>query len=390
MTFHMENVLSHLRHLSSEELRDEAKRAGLNCGPITKSTRSFLEKKLARLIDEMHQRGGLVEPDKVPETNEPGRLEGSQADIVSIRQNDRGEIENGGRQGSKDVGEEENVKKGRECGDLDKKSFMEVVAVTNGNDSSISPPSGVFYGVCPAPGSSECGIVYTDRTLALCAVRALPGSRFKAFSSWEKAHDFASSSVSIANSPNRGSMIGKKCRSSFVKQANSFCTPRVQDLTTKLRQAAERGDIDELYCLAWGNPCYLIGPGDVPTIVQVGCRYNALHVAAKAGQADFIHHLLLLISLPSFLTLAFPSDSSISREQRAARLTDLYLNTPEKGKFDTPLHLAAEFGHLAVVRLLLSHPSLVCEPRNRCGSTPLQVHTSFSTDDSYLPSFHGR
>uniref|UniRef100_UPI00358E6A95 ankyrin repeat and LEM domain-containing protein 2-like n=1 Tax=Myxine glutinosa TaxID=7769 RepID=UPI00358E6A95 len=405
----MENVLSHLRHLSSEVLRDEAKKAGISCGPITKSTRSLWEKKLARLIvakgqegtyeahhgdgeqdmarsengtmkkiaeakiikkeDRIYKSGGPVVTDGVPEENEAERLEGLQADLVSIRQKDLGEIENMGRKSSKDIGEEENVKKGREHKTLHTQSLMEGVAVTKENDSSISPPSGLFYGVCPAPGTSECGIggtkgVYTDRTLALSAVRALPGSRFKAFSSWEEAHDFASCSMFIANSPN--------C-CSIIERGNSFSTPRVQDLTTKLRRAAERGDIDELDFLAWNNPCYLIGPGDVPTIVHEGCHYNTLHVAAKAGQADFIHHLLSLISLPAFLALAFPTNSSVSREQRATRLTDLYLNTPEKGKFNTPLHLAAEFGHLAVVQLLLSHPSLVWEPRNRWGSTPLQV-----------------
>lgn len=61
------------------------------------------------------------------------------------------------------------------------------------------------------------------------------------------------------------------------EKANSFKSPRTQDLTAKLRKAVEKGDEAAFSELVWNNPRYLIGSGDNPTIVQV--RTNSfLHV----------------------------------------------------------------------------------------------------------------
>lgn len=46
----MEAVLSRLRGLSADELREEFVRADLKCGPITATTRATFEKKLARVL----------------------------------------------------------------------------------------------------------------------------------------------------------------------------------------------------------------------------------------------------------------------------------------------------------------------------------------------------
>ena len=53
------------------------------------------------------------------------------------------------------------------------------------------------------------------------------------------------------------------------ERANSFKSPRTQDLTAKLRKAVEKGDEMAFSELVWNNPRYLIGSGDNPTIVQV-------------------------------------------------------------------------------------------------------------------------
>lgn len=62
------------------------------------------------------------------------------------------------------------------------------------------------------------------------------------------------------------------------ERANSFKSPRTQDLTSKLRRAAEKGDEVAFNELVWNNPRYLIGSGDNPTIVQV--RTSLLLVGA--------------------------------------------------------------------------------------------------------------
>lgn len=46
----MEAVLSRLRGLSADELREEFARAGVKCGPITATTRATFERKLARVL----------------------------------------------------------------------------------------------------------------------------------------------------------------------------------------------------------------------------------------------------------------------------------------------------------------------------------------------------
>lgn len=53
------------------------------------------------------------------------------------------------------------------------------------------------------------------------------------------------------------------------ERANSFKSPRTQDLTAKLRKAVEKGDEVAFSELVMTNPRYLIGSGDNPTIVQV-------------------------------------------------------------------------------------------------------------------------
>ena len=46
----MEAVMSRLRGLSADELREEFARAGVKCGPITATTRATFERKLARVM----------------------------------------------------------------------------------------------------------------------------------------------------------------------------------------------------------------------------------------------------------------------------------------------------------------------------------------------------
>ncbi|CAM9212289.1 unnamed protein product [Lampetra planeri] len=87
------------------------------------------------------------------------------------------------------------------------------------------------------------------------------------------------------------------------ERANSFKSPRTQDLTAKLRKAVEKGEEGSFSDLVWSNPRYLIGSGDNPTIVQEGCRYNVMHVAAKENQAGIAQLLLDTLENPEFMRL---------------------------------------------------------------------------------------
>lgn len=55
----MDAILSRLKQLSPDELREEVVRAGLKCGPVTSTTRFIFEKKLAQFL--LEQQGTLEE-----------------------------------------------------------------------------------------------------------------------------------------------------------------------------------------------------------------------------------------------------------------------------------------------------------------------------------------
>lgn len=73
----MEAVLSRLKGLSDDELREEFARAGVKCGPITATTRSTFERKLARVLAE-------AEPDSCPTEQENCSPSGAPCSASSV------------------------------------------------------------------------------------------------------------------------------------------------------------------------------------------------------------------------------------------------------------------------------------------------------------------
>ncbi|KAK7121116.1 hypothetical protein R3I94_020928 [Phoxinus phoxinus] len=330
----MEAVLERLQTLTSDQLRVQVISAGLKCGPITATTRSIFEKKLARTL-----------------------LEGSDVALVHSGSSDPVE---------EPISETEN---GEETS----------------HDAQTSPESpSVYYGVCPQldEPSLEDGPprVYVDQAKALKAVMKLKGARFKAFASKEDAESFARGVCEGGASPHTRSLEKPGAVSvtewlmnadpANMEKANEFRSPRTQDLTAKLRRAVERGDEEAFRELVWGNPRYLIGSGDNPTIVQEGCRYNVLHVAAKENQAGIARLVLETLEDPEFMRLMYPHDQELMLWQRIRYIVDLYLNTPDKASNETPLHFACKFGCAEVVDVLCSHPSVDKHCRNKHDQHP--------------------
>ncbi|CAG09695.1 unnamed protein product [Tetraodon nigroviridis] len=167
------------------------------------------------------------------------------------------------------------------------------------------------------------------------------------------------------------------------ERANSFKSPRTQDLTAKLRKAVEKGDREAFSELVWTNPRYLIGSGDNPTIVQEGCRYNVMHVAAKENQAGIAQLLLDTLENPDFMRLMYPDDQEGMLQKRIHYIVDLYLNTPDKAVkgFETPLHFACKFGCPDVVNVLCSHPDIDKSCRNKDGQRPCDVRRKNKTHE---------
>ncbi|KAG8597350.1 hypothetical protein GDO81_002260 [Engystomops pustulosus] len=376
----MEKILSNLKLLDPDELREQILKAGLTCGPITSTTRFLFEKKLARTL-----------------------LEQQSCDLGTFRSND----------GIAASNHEENASCGLQANYSEDKDFGYDVGLNPPFEENISrrdyagsgnseasnfasnaysndPP--VFYAVCPVfedmPGKTEKIHIYTDKREVLQIVKTLKGSRFKAFQSRDDAEKFARGICDYYPSPSKSAMSlspvkvasGLKeglsapdVESLNKEKANSFKSPRTQDLTAKLRKAVEKGDLATFSDLIWSNPRYLIGSGDNPTVVQEGCRYNTMHVAAKENQPAISQLLLDALENPEFMRLMYPDDDDAMLQKRIRYIVDLYLNTPDKMAFDTPLHFACKFGNADVVNVLCSHPDIIKNPRNKYEQTPEQV-----------------
>ncbi|KFQ26670.1 Ankyrin repeat and LEM domain-containing protein 2, partial [Merops nubicus] len=393
----MEAILSRLKQLTPDELRGEIVRAGLKCGPITSTTRFIFEKKLAQAL--LEQQGTLEEKGPALSEEAVGSVPPERSRAEAQAASKAAAVNHNGHGG---VSEEVDF---GYCVGLNPPEEDDVVhtncsapvcgagcvdSQTSTQAPSRDPP--LFYGVCPVYDDilarNERVHVYEDKKEALQAVKMIKGSRFKAFSNREDAEKFAKgicdyfpspSKSSLCLSPvkmgsfNRDGLCSPETETANKERANSFKSPRTQDLTAKLRKAVEKGDTTTFSELIWSNPRYLIGSGDNPTVVQEGCRYNVMHVAAKENQPGICQLLLDTLENPEFMRLMYPDDNDVMLKNRIQYIVDLYLNTPDKMGFDTPLHFACKFGNLDVVNVLTSHPAIVKNPKNKYNQTPAEV-----------------
>ncbi|XP_072514875.1 ankyrin repeat and LEM domain-containing protein 2 [Salminus brasiliensis] len=356
----MEAVLNRLQTLTPDELREEITRAGLKCGPITATTRGIFERKLAQTLSESQDGCGRSEMDGGDPAVGPCSLAQSESPTADPGQT---------RLEREDVS-----------------PLAQTVEEDVSQQSSPGSPS-LFYGVLPPlddPLLNDGSLyVYADKQKALRAVLKMKGARFKAFSCREDAENFAKGIHEGGLSPNKPSAekvhatspIEKSINLEMVnmEKANEFKSPRTQDLTAKLRKAVEKGDEEAFKELVKSNPRYLIGSGDNPTIVQEGCRYNVLHVAAKENQPAMACLILETLEDPEFMRRMYPHDQEDMLRQRIEYIVDLYLNTPDKGSNETPLHFACKFGCPEVVDVLCSHPAIDKNCRNKYDQKPSSV-----------------
>ncbi|XP_032127271.1 ankyrin repeat and LEM domain-containing protein 2 isoform X2 [Sapajus apella] len=322
----MDTILARLKLLNPDDLREEIIKAGLKCGPITSTTRFIFEKKLAQaLLDQ----GGRLPSFDHHETAAVALSQDTQRILKSAEGNPTDQASfSEDRDFGYSVGlnpPEEEAVSSKTCS-LPPSTVAGAGTPRAGVTESAEPP--LYYGVCP---------VYEDipaRNDGLC--------------------------LSESETVNK-------------ERANSYKNPRTQDLTAKLRKAVEKGEEDTFSDLIWSNPRYLIGSGDNPTIVQEGCRYNVMHVAAKEDQASICQLTLDVLENPDFMRLMYPDDDEAMLQKRIRYVVDLYLNTPDKMGYDTPLHFACKFGNADVVNVLSSHHLTVKNPRNKYDKTPEDV-----------------
>lgn len=154
-----------------------------------------------------------------------------------------------------------------------------------------------------------------------------------------------------------------------------FRAPKSQELVL-FRKLIEQGKYDSVLQGIWRNPRYLVGSGDTPTILKESFRYNALHVAALAKNSRMCELLLQTIGDPNFVQLLHGKKDMLICRDVSNILLDLYLNMPEKGRGETPLHLAIKFGAVEVIEVLTSYSQ--CDIRaNAEGLWPRDVGICF-------------
>ncbi|XP_071758800.2 ankyrin repeat and LEM domain-containing protein 2 [Centroberyx gerrardi] len=400
----MEAVLSRLRGLSADELREEFARADLKCGPITATTRAIFERKLARVLagpesaaagsDSSSTAGASGSADRA----RPMSCTSSAATPLSTATTSSSrpaqaaseEMDFGYGMGLNPPEEEEISVKTRttSSSSAEGSNSHHPRTETPSKPAQVSPT--FFYGVCPlwedVLARNERAHVYADKKEALQVVKMMKGARFKAFANREDAEKFAKGICDYYPSPNKSTPCVSPVKPGLVickdnmevdtinrERANSFKSPRTQDLTAKLRKAVEKGDEVAFSELVGSNPRYLIGSGDNPTIVQEGCRYNVMHVAAKENQAGIAQLLLDTLENPDFMRLMYPDDQEVMLQKRIRYIVDLYLNTPDKAGFETPLHFACKFGCPEVVNVLCSHPDIDKNCKNKYDQKPCDV-----------------
>lgn len=139
------------------------------------------------------------------------------------------------------------------------------------------------------------------------------------------------------------------------------------------RKEIEQNNLSIVYQMIMENPRYLVSVANTPTILKVGPRYNALHVAVLSKNVNMCKLILHTIELPAFIQLLhLPGQTEQNVIETSLILLESYLNMPDKSRRETPLHFAAQYGLKDIVALLISY-NLCKATINKDGFLPKDV-----------------
>ena len=236
----------------------------------------------------------------------------------------------------------------------------------------------MFYGIAIPPDIEnldpnkqlELKSFYSDKAEVMKLLKEFKTARFKVFRNKEDAIQFSGTHVVPANVTVSDSVLlsspkpSEKCEFKSLKPQEEV----------KFRKAIEANPSDLSFLVACieENARYLVTPSDTPTILQHGQRHNALHAAARHGKVEAARLVLAQVT-GGLMSRMYPEEDRAQNMRRREFLVDMYLNMPDKGGGDTPLHLAVKFGHLEMVRLLCSYHQTRTDMINKFGEKAASV-----------------
>lgn len=165
-----------------------------------------------------------------------------------------------------------------------------------------------------------------------------------------------------------------------------------------LKRAITTKNDDEFDRMLAENPRFVLNTSsDNPTIVQAGFRYNAMHVACQSGNLHVVkvrlcgalkavllgswpagevydtvifQEIIRHVGDPEWITQAYGTETS--SRAKAKYFLDAFLNTPDKGANNTPLHFAAKYcvakqgAGVDVLAVLLQQRPCRRNAKNKC------------------------
>lgn len=198
------------------------------------------------------------------------------------------------------------------------------------------------------------------------------GYRFKSFDALEEALHFVTDDTIDKSKPKTNGPT--KAATLTAELAPPFPSIDISEISA-FKRAIESRNYETTEAYISRNGRFLVSfNADSPTILKSGPRYNACHLAVRANAPDILHLILATIDSREFMRRCYPESSNELLEEKRTHLLDLYLNTPDKVCFNTPLHFACENGSLECLRILLGYaPQCDTAKRNKRGLTPIEM-----------------
>ncbi|CAH8858614.1 unnamed protein product [Trichobilharzia szidati] len=226
-----------------------------------------------------------------------------------------------------------------------------------------------FYAVA-SPRDKGHGEVFVDPKKAYLKLRGIKGARLKLFNNHIDANKYA-------DTPVDDDKLINPYPASPKPDIESSPYPNVtQQTLIRFRSLISSGDVQSVQRMVDENPMVLVTSCDTPTILQIRFRYNAFHVIASNGNVALLHLLLNYFDSDTFWERIYPNVSKEASYWRQQYVLDLYLNSPELGNYETPLHFASKHGHIECVAVLARHPLTKINPLNGSGQTPADLAAS--------------